>query len=838
MPLTIRPLALSAVLWLAVPSVAWAQRAGPEGEPGPMPPGGWVHEQGVLGTAYPQPGDVRFDDALVNQDTSGGAEQVLEAVVAAGEGFAAVWRDTRHGNLGLFLGRLDRDGEPIGTEQPVHAPRTSRQVEPAIGAGGALHGAIAWFAMDGGVQQVNLRHFERDGGVLGPVLPLGTATGRNTDGGVARVDPGRMTGAGVAPGSGLQNRRASRAPALGFGGRGTGWVVWREGERLFGQALAARPGQMGAAVALDPDGPGVESDPIVATAPAEDAALGGYLVGWTRADGIALAKLGAAGTTAPTSSAGAGSLVALTADDRDVWLLVRGDERLHLRRLARGTLDGAVDVELPEAAASACIAAWNGGLLVVIERPTAADGQGALALHHLDREGRPLRSAVELPGQDGSGASGPRVAAHGDRAIVAWTDRREGDPDVFYRVLTPEGFDGPDRRWNSDRASADQTAPAIASDGGRRAVILWEDRSEGRPQIRGRRLQPAGFDGDQFALGDAGQPLFAVLAMLAMGKDGGFAAAYAEELGQGQSLFVRAYGPDNRPLGPALHLGERRRHQPWKPAVAALPGGGFGVLARVDRAAGEGSRLVLAAVGAPGSLAVLEESEGDLRHPALVALDDRRLLACWDEVRGRTPSRLGARFLDRDLTPQGETLRFHPTPTRTGDWDPAPAPAAGGGFALAWTGNESPTRDVFARFYDADGRPISYPVAVSALVNEQDYAELLRLSDGSHVVVWEDDISFRDHIHARRVGADGRAGPAVTVNQRPSLFVPDRTMPHAAALGDGFAVVWSDRRRGLGHDVYVRVLGPAFDADLPEPRVLDVSEVEEPQDGGRGPSGG
>ena len=834
MSLQIRPLALIAGPWLFAPLLALGQRSHPEGEPGPMPPGGWVHEEGTLGTVYPQPGDVRFDDALVNQDTTGGADQVLEALVATEQGFAAVWRDTRHGNLGLFLGRLDRDGNPIGVEQPVHAPRTSRQVEPAIGGGGALQGAVAWFAMDGGVQQVNLRHFEGEGGVVGPVLPLGTATGRNTDGGVARVDPGRMTGAGVAPGSGLANRRASRAPAVAFSEGGTGWVVWREGERLFARGLSARPGQMGPVLALNGDGPAAEGDPLLAAAPLDQ-----YLVAWSRADGVALLRLARGSEADQAVAAGPGTPIALTAGGSDGWLLVGQDERLHLRRFDLSTLGGAVDVALPEPSTAASIAAWDGGLLVVLERPAPADGQGPFALYHLDRDGRPLTPALELPGPAGSGASGPRVAAQGERAIVAWTDRREGDPDVFYRLLTPKKFDGPDRRWNSDRASSDQTAPAIASDGGERAVILWEDRREGRPQILGRRLGPTGFAGDEFALGEGDTPLFGVLPMVAMGPDGGFAVAYADEAPAGQRLWARLYGPDNRPrAGAPLELGQRRRPQPWKPALAALPTGGYGVLARVDRASGEGSRLVLARLGGDGPPATLEESTGDLRHPALVVLDDGRLLAAWDEVQGRGPSRLGARFLDKNLVPQGSTLRFHPTPTRTGDWDPAPSPVAGGGFSLAWTGNESPTRDVFARFYDKNGSPSSYPIGVSALVNEQDYAELLRLADGSHVVVWEDDISYRDHIHARRVGADGRAGPAVTVNQRPSLFVPDRTMPHAAVLGDGFAVVWSDRRRGLGHDIYVRVLGPAFDADLPEPEVLEVSEVEAPLAGGRWPSGG
>jgi len=806
-----------------------AERAAPEGEPGPMPPDGWHHDVGELGTYYPQPADVRFGDAQVNQDRTGGAEQTLHALAATPAGFAAVWRDTRHGNLGLFLGRMDREGNVLGKEQPVHAPRTSRQVEPAIAAGGPLFGAVAWFAMDGGAQQVQLRFFERTQGVRGPMHPLGTATGRNTEGGVARGDTGQMLGLGVSAGSGLSNQRASRAPALAFADDGTGIVVWREGGRLFGRPVsAAAAGARGEPFDIDQGGPEVTSDAVAAASPS-----GAYLVGWTRADGVAVWGRSTTAGGAPESqgvalAAGAGELMGIAATDVGWWLLVRVEGGVVLRQLDADLRAVGSDIAPVEGAVvAASLAAWEGGLLLATERAGTAESgsKGSVELHSLDVSGAPAGEPIALPGEGGGPASGPVVAARGDRAIVAWTDRRSGDFDVYYRVLGPGDKSGPDRRWNTDDASADQTAPAIASNGSNRAVIVWEDRRHGASHLYGRRLGPAGLQGDEFHLG-ADAALDVRSPAVAVGEDGGFAVTWFQQGERGVQSLVQLHGPDNKPIGPSLELGVSARPKPWRSSQVALAGGRYGVLTTVDRPGGEVGAALVVALVAPGvkpTVHTVDTSANDLRHPALFPGSDGGFVAMWDEAPRGEPAHLRGRRLGPDLTPLGETLRFHPSPTRTGDWDPAGAPWGDGGFALAWTGNESPTRDVFARFYDRHGSPASFPIAVSVLANEQDYAEMLRLGDGSYVVVWEDDISYRDHIQARRVHPDGSAGPAVTLNQRETSFVPDRTMPHAAVLGDSFAVVWSDRRRGLGHDVFVRILGPGFDRDLP-PATVEAAD--------------
>jgi hypothetical protein len=51
----------------------------------------------------------------------------------------------------------------------------------------------------------------------------------------------------------------------------------------------------------------------------------------------------------------------------------------------------------------------------------------------------------------------------------------------------------------------------------------------------------------------------------------------------------------------------------------------------------------------------------------------------------------------------------------------------------------------------------------------------------------------------------------VRINELETKAVEDRVAPKIAVLTDGIVAAWGDRRRSLGWDVYLRILGPKFD---------------------------
>jgi hypothetical protein len=177
---------------------------------------------------------------------------------------------------------------------------------------------------------------------------------------------------------------------------------------------------------------------------------------------------------------------------------------------------------------------------------------------------------------------------------------------------------------------------------------------------------------------------------------------------------------------------------------------------------------------------------------------------------------LRARFLTDALAPLGDEIAFEGT-NRGGDWDPALAPAQGGGFAMSWT--SAPVtdlvRDAVVCLFDGRGRPSAPVQTVCYSANEQDFTSITRLANGDFAVAWEDDISFYDHVYVRRLMKNGRAlGPLMRINALETEFLPDRVAPRVAAMGGGFAAVFSDRHRSRGFDALIKLVGPAFDADL------------------------
>ena len=201
----------------------------------------------------------------------------------------------------------------------------------------------------------------------------------------------------------------------------------------------------------------------------------------------------------------------------------------------------------------------------------------------------------------------------------------------------------------------------------------------------------------------------------------------------------------------------------------------------------------------------------------MTVLDDGRLVAAWDvKPAPEAAPTLAGRLLDESARPTGRSLRFDHSPAG-GDWDPCLAPAPRGGFVMVWTGNEGPESDCLARFYDAQGRGVGEPLALGTRVGRQLHPQVVRLRDGSWAATWQDDLSGRLHGHLRRItGAyeEAELGPVVSLGQRESLYLEDRKTPDLAPLGDGVLGVWDDCRRMRGHDVWVRILGPAFDVGL------------------------
>ncbi|HVS08518.1 MAG TPA: hypothetical protein VMS76_01495, partial [Planctomycetota bacterium] len=621
----------------------------------------------------------------------------------------------------------------------------------------------------------------------------------------------------------------SPAPAAGVRPDGTALFAWAQRGAVFLQPFEPGP-HTGRVEPLDLEDPPATGKPLLGSGPQ------GNLCVWSELAGpdspqVRFHLLPARGPSIG-GSAGTGKPIQVVAapsgspHEGEWWIVVDRGTDLALRRLSRRGKPAGEDVHLLDAPwGNAVLAAWSEGLALLVQGDARFQREtyigGPPELRFLDHDGGPsARAPLPVLAPDSLRASGARVAGAGDVLVVAWSELRGSDVDVYWRVLerTAEGF-GEERRLNTDEVSGMQRLADVAGAGGATGLVAWPDGRDGDSRLYARLVSAkGGFLTPEMPLpakagaapgsAPASDRMEAAFASAAMAEDGSFALVWLEG-SDAWTLRMQIFEPDGKARGPAFDADPLARASPHAGLdVEALPEGRGWALVWSRADGGLAARQV-SPDGEPGELRQVAPP-GSLGNVDLAVLDDGRLIAAWDVRAGET-HRLRARFLDASLEPASEELSFE-TMWRGSDWDPSVAPAAKGGFAMAWCAGEDASRDVYARLFDRDGRPAGRPHAITARLHEQDFPSLVRLSDGSWLVAWEDDISYLDHTYVRRLTGGQRAlGPIRLIERREEVYHENYQVPRLAPVEGGVLAAWSDCRRGQGFDVFVKVLGPLFD---------------------------
>lgn len=833
----------------AAPEPAPPQRPKPAEGPVMKPQVG-NPELGFLGYQPPEVAAVVFPDAVPHQDTTGGGHQVLTAATGGPGGFAVAWRDPRDGSTGLYILRLDADLVPREPERSASKPHTMRRTDPslALGADGAL--AVTWTGVIG------------KGSI--PFLRLFDAQGRDASGEMWAAAPVMLDAGEEQRGSGDDVAVSCRLPdVLQLGGDRT-VVAWTRQGRVQVLELGpdsdrnARP----PAAPIDVDqgssalaGVHLCADPEGTPACLWSVDKKGVMLSVRRGKGFA------------TRAVGVGIGDELAVDPRGGWwVLARTDAGSVLRRVTKDLrVDGADLVVANGRVVSQDLAVVSDGVAVLVTTnasddalrgtaPRQDDGRGAAPRQDDGRGaaprqdaagGPPVRTRLHLFDPDGvrradvgadgldvvpESGNGALLAGDGRRLLVAWTDMRTGEGDVYGRRIDPHAAAnermGPEKRLNTDVASADQVQPAVAA-AGDRALVTWIDRRSIPARVFVRRLSRTGFDGDELALPLAfGQvpapaPVGGVnRPAAALTDDGDALVVWRTAQGRGKGRILgQIVGVDRAARSPVLVFDDGAEGEVGDAVVVALRGDrGFLVVWPRAGAKGVWCRRVTAQGELTGVVRRVNEPGDRLESDVAAArLDDGRVVTAWNsEIQGGAIAVRG-RILRDNGEAAGDEIAFEPS-RPVSEWDPALAPAGEGGFVMAWTSGArtDPVRDVVVRLFDAQGRPRHTVVTPCLGANEQDFADVCRLADGTFAVAWEDDVSYADQCYVRRVSADGaRIGRMCRLNQEETKHMPDRVAPRIVRFGDGFLTAFGDRRRSQGFDVRVKIVGAAFDVGLP-----------------------
>ncbi len=369
----------------------------------------------VYAQFYDAAGRSRGGNVLVNDD-AGVAEQSMVAAGANVFGeFLVVWSDWRGGDADIYAQRFSSVGTPLGNNFLVSdaAPGTA-QTAPAVAPAPDGGFWVVWADARSGNLDVYCRRLARDGTPLAPAFRV------NDD-------------------SASSHQRVS---SLGMDAAGNTLVAW-EDERwsvtdIYCALFDAAGRMSGPNMRLNDDGPAGAPQYYAATAAGKDK----FLVTWT--DGRAGFDIYGQFLTQEGRPVGSNFRVNSDTGDASQWY-------------------------------SYCAMDTSNRAVVVWMDTRSADGYRIMCRRY-DAAGNPL--GPEFAVADGAGSQYyASVAANREGwFVVAWSDYREGDGDIYCQLFRPDGTrKGGNILVSVDTGGVYQGYPAcaIADDG--RFVVAWED---------------------------------------------------------------------------------------------------------------------------------------------------------------------------------------------------------------------------------------------------------------------------------------------------------------------------------------------------------------------------
>jgi hypothetical protein len=129
-----------------------------------------------------------------------------------------------------------------------------------------------------------------------------------------------------------------------------------------------------------------------------------------------------------------------------------------------------------------------GDVYVVWEDERGGDSSIYMSVGNNPGSGYTFPTNSKVSSASAISAEEPVIAAYGLatalRVCVAWTDERNGDPDIYFRHSVDSAASWEAEQLISDDAtSADQYEPSICADGAGGVYVAWTDRRNGNPDI-------------------------------------------------------------------------------------------------------------------------------------------------------------------------------------------------------------------------------------------------------------------------------------------------------------------------------------------------------------------
>lgn len=429
----------------------------------------------------------------------------------------------------------------------------------------------------------------------------------------------------------------------------------------------------------------------------------------------------------------------------------------------------------------------------------------------------------------------PVLIADGeDGAIVAWSDARHANRDVFAQRVSMTG----DMHWNADgipicNLPSSQSWPLIVSDTVGGAILVWGDTRHGNQDSYAQRIDANG----NKLWNPEGVPVCTHPTLqddvhaIADGK-GGVIVVWEDWRNENQDIYAQRIDASGKPLweanGVPVYRGEGDQYDP----VLIADGEGGAIFAWWDistpdwnifaqRLSADGKPVWHSGDGAEGAPIPVCTAIGNQGAPIAVSDANGGVFFVWSDYRNDPNFYTRAQLYAQRINANGDALwaadGIPVCDLQVNQQQPDCVADGKGGFIVTWWDERDIFADIYAQRINANGEALwqgedsdaekgGIPVCTEGGV--QRLPQLVPTEDAGVIVYWLDyredfGDSTEDAIYAQRLDADGK--PMWQMNGIPVCSAPNSQITPKAILTSSNAaiVVWGDAR-GSDEDIYIQ----------------------------------
>lgn len=356
--------------------------------------------------------------------------------------------------------------------------------------------------------------------------------------------------------------------------------------------------------------------------------------------------------------------VAGTGVDRDIVFQRYASNGRFIGDTARINSDTTGANYFPEIALQIGSDAFGQGYAIAWEQQDSLGVEGVVHYRTVDGRGQLASADKNVPGGNGKGESSVALASVGygnvnpppDRTLLVFEQNSETDSDIRAQVLEQYSPVGSRVVVSACSGGGDQMRPAVAANRDGATVVVWEDMRDDMRHIHARRYNRQVPNGGDFAI-DGASTMSQFDPDVAMIPDGGFVVTWTEFTVELQTVRVRRFDADGRPLGDAFDLvAAGSGGNSSEPAIVGSSDGSFTIVSQDTRddASGDIRMQRFAPDGSRYGASIRVNDDGADRPqstPAIACREDGALLVVWRDDRTVDPSIMvqafdsaGARF--------------------------------------------------------------------------------------------------------------------------------------------------------------------------------------------------